>query len=100
MKNNRIINKELLEEANSWDMIASGYFTDEGSTNICGTGKELKWVAVRWWIPDWAVYYEYAWSELSRGNDRIRKVWDKFPKSMVHELFDSVSPEAIKVYRT
>jgi len=101
MKNNRIINKEVLENASSWDIIASGYFTDEGATNICDTGKELRWVAVRGGIPDWAVYYEPCYNEwLSWGNNTIKARWDKFPKHMVDELFDEVSKHAYYMYRS
>lgn len=103
MKNNTIINKEVIEKASSGSIFAYGTFIDNGSTNICDTGKELKWVAVRWWIPDWAVYFQpcYAddYSSVPWSDSKIKSIWDKFPKYMLAEIFEHVSDGAIQSYR-
>ena len=105
MKNNKIINKEVIENASSWEIFASGYFIDNGSTNICTTDRKLRWIAVRGGIPDWAVYFEPCYSDdllfpTIWDDDLIKRIWDKFPKSMIKELFDEVSPHAVEWYRS
>jgi len=103
MKNNRIIDKEVIENASPDSIFAYWSFHDKGSTNICNTGKELKWVAVRGWIPDWAVYFEpcYAdeYSVVPWSNNRIKNIWNKLPTIMLNEIFEHVSDKAIEVYR-
>jgi len=100
MKNNRIINKEVLELAKPGDIIASWSFTDEGFTNMGGTWNEIRWVAVRGCIPDWAVYCEDLYDEwLSWSHTKISKVWTKVPTRIVLELFDKVSEKALNKYR-
>lgn len=87
------ITQELLENAEPGTVLATGTFVDWGDTDICTTGKTLRWVAIRGTIHDWAIYHqpcyydEYSsdksWSEWS-----IRATWDKFPKSLTYNLKD------------
>jgi hypothetical protein len=41
------ITMEVLDNAEPGAFLAEGSFVDQGSTNMCGTGRVAKWVAVR-----------------------------------------------------
>jgi len=100
------ISTEILEGASHGDTLASGYFMDGGATNICNTKSMIKWVAVRGFVPDWTIYFENIWSNEDPyvpnlgewSDDKIKQVWDKFPKSLANELLN-ITPEAYAMYR-
>ena len=98
------ITKDLLESVAPGTIIASGSFKDCGATNICDTDNVRSWVAVRGGIPDWTIYYQPIYLDellfpTDWDNDLIKRVWDKFPKSMAEELV-SLDSYALGMYRT
>jgi hypothetical protein len=73
-----------LKDMKAGTTIASGLFIDspEG-INLANSGQELRWVAVRGDIHDWAIYYHYScnselyvkdWGNKVRDEENIRKL--------------------------
>ena len=63
--------------------------------NMCNTGKQLKWVAVRGGIPDWTIYIlwdTYSYTEISRMGDKV------FNRESIRKLVPCTD-EAFKMYR-
>lgn len=87
-----------LEEFNS---IKSGEIFREGEVqdspsglNMTGSGKALKYVAVKGYANDFAVYVH--WSSYS--TQYIRERGDKVSQGLVTKCFD-VEPEVLELYR-
>ena len=78
------ITKDMLEKGKDWDILAKWIFVDKWNTNITGTKNYVNWVAVRWYIVDWAIYYSFFFSD----DKMIAKHWDKIPKSMIKNIVD------------
>jgi len=95
------INKDILDSSSPGSILGSGSFIDDWEFNIATTGKSLTWVAVRWGIPDWCVYYSNPYWEINLGSiETIKRIWDKMSKDMARKLFKEVTPEAFEMYRS
>lgn len=94
MKNK--ITLDLLNNSSPSEIIMKWEFRDSWNTNICWTDKILKWVAVRWVIWDFAIYYENPYSNESEYypnvwewlDTRIAEQWDKFPLSYLDFILE------------
>lgn len=102
-----MITRELLESLSSEDIIASGYFMNTpGDVYLAddyGYGKIRKlvrYVAVRGTVPDWAMYYEDLYEDISThwSDDKIARMGHKIPKSLVRNIV-TISDEALNLYR-
>ena len=72
-------------------IFASGFTTDDRLVR----GMDLKWVAVRGYIHDWAIYYHYEFSK----EEYVRDHGDKcFTKKVIRELVPC-DDEAFAMYR-
>lgn len=86
---------ENFEAAKPDEVIAIGLaFDNQYGLHMQGTGKKLRWVAVKGYGDDWTMYcgwdYQSEQSILAEG--------DKVPKSMVKDVFD-VDPALLQRYR-
>jgi hypothetical protein len=54
---------------------ASGIaFDSPEELNMTGSGKSLKWIAVKGWANDWSIYThwdEYDWDYVKRSGDKV-----------------------------
>jgi len=73
-----------LKEMKADSTIATGLFIDSPKgINISNSNQEMRWVAVRGDIHDWAIYFHYSvnsefyikdWGNKIRSEDNIRKL--------------------------
>lgn len=105
-----MITKEILEKSEPWTIIATWLF-ENNEENVFLTRdwkKILKFVAIRWQIPDWCVYYEdpyrneSIWIDFKKvdwKNDiHIAQHWSKIYKSDIKKII-KVDEFAFKMYR-
>ena len=87
---------EKLKEMQPDTIFASGIeFDDIAGINATGSGQELRWVAVRGGIWDWAIYYH----ESSHTNEWIKSYGDKvYAERTIRKLVEC-DDEAFKMYR-
>ena len=112
-----MLTQEIINSAKEWDILASGIFENSPDgvylTDDEKAKKQVSWVAVRWHIPDWAVYYEDLFENMHLDfgnpgivsikyegwtNDVIAKHWHKLYKSYIKKILQ-VDQEALKSYR-
>lgn len=108
---NKKITAKIIDNAEKNSIIASGSFQDNWKTNIMWTSNIVRWVAVRWYINDFAIYSEYIFSDDSDfypnrwrwTDDLIATQWSKIPKEFVTEILDISNSddkdEILKKYR-
>ena len=87
---------KMLNDMPAHTIFASGMAIDnEEGLFMTGSGKELRWVAVRGGIDDWAIYCHFADKDWSFVRDYGDKV------TMKHHIKNLVSctDEAFKRYR-
>lgn len=106
---------ETLENASPGEIIASGFFENSPDevylTDHPKAGKNIKWVAVRWGIPDWCIYYEWLFQndyDKKYANDGkwhwpenyIARQWSKLPTSYCKKIpWLELDDEVLKKYR-
>lgn len=89
------ISKDWYLETNPGQFICCGYSHDhKDGVNFQLSGKEVKWVAVKGGMGDWAIYF----ADLDKTLDWIKKHGYKLLKEDVRNLVD-VSDEVLANYR-
>lgn len=87
---------EKLKAMQPETIFASGEFLDNDlGINFQGTGKQLKWVAVRGGIHDWAIYCHYA----EYPNDYIARSGDKIHNLESVKQLVACDEESLAWYR-
>jgi hypothetical protein len=91
----RILTPEVLEFLKP-GIFAEGLGTDSHeSINMTGSGKPLRWVAVRGGAPDWAIYAHFSY----KSSEEVARVGDKvFGKETIRQLVPCTD-EALAMYR-
>lgn len=73
-------------------IFASGTFFDKDQE------REVRWVAIRGWIPDWAIYKDNK-NTYSGTLEDISELWDKiYSKNIIKSLVEC-NEEALNWYR-
>jgi len=95
-----------IQNAQHGDTLATWTFIDEWDTNMNGTWRKVQWVAAAWVIDDFAIYFEYIYSDESEfypalgewSEDKIKETWDKLPSSMVKYVIQA-EDKVLNCYR-
>ncbi len=90
------ITRELLYNTPKWHILATWIFCDSGCTYICGTGNQLKWVAVKCYNNTFKIYHEYIYANedpyrpnlWERNDIQIKCYWNKLSHKLVTEVVD------------
>lgn len=112
-----MITQDFIKSLKPWEIFASWVFENSPSsvylTDDDKAKKKVRWVAVRWQVPDWAIYYEDLYQDkcivfwvpgvvsiryCEWTNENIAKVWYKLPTSFVRDVID-VNDNALAHYR-
>lgn len=90
-----------LKEMEPDTIFAEGTLVDSPEEiHLAGTGRTVKWVAVRGGIHDWAIYCQPVYSEpLEWSNERIRSNGDKIHNENYIKKLVPCDDEAFKMYR-
>lgn len=87
---------QQLKDMPSDDIFATGVAIDnEDGLFMANTGKELRWVAVRGGIHDWAIYYHFS----DKSADWIRSYGDKVYDERNIKKLVPCNEEAFALYR-
>jgi len=88
--------QQLKEEIEPEVIFASGTAIDkEDELFMANTGKELRWVAVRGGIEDWAIYCDFSY----KNNEWIKQWGDKIHSEKHIRLLVPCDDEAFALYR-
>ena len=111
-----MITQDFIKSLKHWEIFASWFFENSPTSvylsNDEWAKKQVRWVAVRWHIADWAIYYEDLFSNIcidfsnnliSLGNtdwsdEAIKRQWHKLPKGYLRKVI-RVDPQAFDTYR-
>jgi len=87
---------KMLKDMPPGTTFATGVVMDnpEG-LNMCNTGMELRWVAVRGGIHDWAIYCHYA----DRNIEAVRRSGNKVCREGYIRMLVPCDDEAFAMYR-
>lgn len=87
---------QQLKEMPAGNIFATGIaIDDEDGLFMANTGRELRWVAVRGGIYDWAIYCHLA----DKGEDWIKRQGDKVCDERNIKRLVKCDDEAFKMYR-
>ena len=105
-----LITQSMIENASEWDIIASGIFNNNCRevhlTDNLKARRQVRWVAVRGVIRDWAVYSEDLFTDMQgfedisdhRDDDFIVERWHKVSLFRL-DRFLELDDEAKQSYR-
>lgn len=112
-----MITQDFIKSLKHWEIFASWVFENSPTSVYLSNGewakKQVRWVAVRWHIADWAIYYEDLYQDKCMvfwvagvvsirycewSKENIAKVWHKLPTRFVRDLID-VDNNALAHYR-
>lgn len=66
--------------------------------NVAGTGKQIKWVAVRGGIHDWAIYTDNPYMPLL-NHEEVRQMGDKLHSPHNIKKLVPCDDQALEMYR-
>lgn len=90
---------KMLKDMPSDTIFAQGTIKDDPSgINMANTGKDLKWVAVRGGIHDWAIYCDNVYFPQATFQD-VRNYGDKVHDEVHIRKLVECDDEAFKMYR-
>ena len=94
-----ILTLQQLKDMKPRSVFALGDIIDspEGA-NVAGTGKTMKWVAVRGIIHDWTIYTDNPYSP-QESYEAIARMGDKIHNKEIIQKLVPCDEEALKMYR-
>lgn len=91
-----MLTAQILNDLAPGTIIARGEIVDGPlGYNATGSGRQLRWIAVRGGAPDWAVYCYWAESDW----DFVRSSGDKIKRRDVIERLVPCTADALERYR-
>jgi hypothetical protein len=88
-----------LKEMQPSTIFAQGEIEDSpNGINMAGTGKIMKWVAVRGGIPDWAIYSDNPYNPMN-SFEGVKDLGDKVTGEANIKKLVPCDDEAFKMYR-
>jgi hypothetical protein len=95
-----ILTLDKLKKLKPESIFAKGYLIDSNEgCPLANTGRKVRWVAVRGWIHDWAIYCQNPHYAGTWSWERIQQMGDKIPFEECIKQLVPCDEEAFKMYR-